>query len=358
MIAFRVDSSSQLGNGHVMRCLTLAQALAGRGERCIFICANLDGGRHLWLEAQGFPVLLINASDTHDEISDAEASAAKIVALDEKISWLVVDVYRLSARWHRQLRPLTERILVIDDLCNRDYDCDLLLDQNFGSQAQAYQARGVALEQCCVGSQFALLRPEFATLRRNIREIRRERNKKQQLNRLLISMGGTDFHNFSLRLLQSLETFIAQSDALVTVVVAANAPHLQALRAYISQQKNIELTVDAANMGQLMHKHDIAIGASGASTWERCCLGLPTITFVTAENQKLVATKLAEAGAICTWHGATEDITALRDYLNRQIQRLSTDTLYYQQVVDSALAICDGTGVIRILKKMGIGVAK
>ena len=205
-IIFRTDASLDIGTGHFMRCLTLADALRERGAECRFVCREhagnlLDVIRQRGFEAYGLPLgdAVTAKSDVSDNLlplhaawlgadwaSDAEQTLAAIG--DTKFDWLIVDHYALDARWEHRLRCSCHRLMVIDDLADRVHDCDLLLDQNLGRTAADYKERVPATCTVLAGAQYALLRPEFAALR----AYSLERRAHPKLKRLLITMGGVE----------------------------------------------------------------------------------------------------------------------------------------------------------------------
>ena len=261
-VTFRTDASLDIGTGHVMRCLTLADALRAHGASCRFICR------------------------------DAEQTLAALGA--SPVDWLIVDHYALDAAWGRALRPACRRLAVIDDLADRPHDCDLLLDQNLGRSAADYA--GLVLAGCKVlaGAAYALLRPEFAALR----EYSLARRRAGGLKRLLVAMGGVDKDNVTGSILAALRGCDLDRAAEITVVMGSKAPWLEQVKAQADLMPwPTRVEVNVAHMAQLMAVSDLAIGAAGTTAWERCCLGLPSLVMVLAANQQSGASALAAGHA-------------------------------------------------------------
>ena len=140
MIAFRVDSSTQIASGHLMRCLTLAEKLNCK-EKIIFISRDLPGNISNLILKKGFKLTLLNNEDldvslkgyekwlTVRQEQDAKETIEAIKNLNLEL--LIVDSYAIDVKWEKMLRPSVKKIMVIDDLANRKHDCDILLDQNF-----------------------------------------------------------------------------------------------------------------------------------------------------------------------------------------------------------------------------------
>ncbi|MCB1756103.1 MAG: UDP-2,4-diacetamido-2,4,6-trideoxy-beta-L-altropyranose hydrolase, partial [Gammaproteobacteria bacterium] len=305
-IVFRVDASLQAGHGHVMRCLTLAAGLREQGAECTFICRAHTGHLAELIGHRGFRVHLLplpksTSLDTAtyaDWIGDSwQNDAAQTVSLLENqvIDWLVVDHYGLDARWDSALAKHAERILVIDDLANRPHACQLLLHQTFGRTPADY--RGLVKEDCHLlcGSEFALLHRDFKALRASSL-VRRQANPFENL---LIFMGGSDPDNFSLQILQQLETIPRFHSDKILLILGGGSVWKDTIEDYLDNSAlNVELRCNVDNMAQLISEADCAIGASGGSTWERACLGLPMIQLRIAPNQTTIARQLNDNGSI------------------------------------------------------------
>jgi UDP-2,4-diacetamido-2,4,6-trideoxy-beta-L-altropyranose hydrolase len=313
VIAFRVDASLQIGTGHVMRCLTLADAARESGAQCSFICRPHQGHLLELISERGhralvLPALEIAGKFNHDGSAHAQwlginwakdaHDTQQVLSLlmgKEQVDWLVVDHYALDMRWEQVLRPQTRRIMVIDDLADRPHSCDLLLDQNLGRKLGAYHNLLKSETITLIGPQYALIRPEFVVLRSQSLA-RREAN--QPLRRLIISMGGVDKDNATGQILVALQGCLLPSDLHITVVLGAQAPWRVQVQAQAKQTPwRTEVLVGVSNMALLMAESDLAIGAAGSTSWERCCLGLPTIQIVLAHNQEHIAQALSKVGA-------------------------------------------------------------
>ena len=358
-IAFRVDASIQMGSGHVMRCLTLADELAQAGAECHFICREHQGHLNALIKERGhavhsLPNIEQQAQSEHTE-AGALAHASWLGTTQEhdidacipilkslQPDWLIVDHYAIDVRWHKKLRPYCQKIMVIDDLADRQHDCDLLLDQTFGRSEEDYVP--LVPEHCEIlcGAQYALLRPEFAQWR----EYSLQRRSEGQLEHLLINLGGVDKDNITTDILQTIANTTLPESCRITVVMGATAPWVE----QVQQQAALmpwptEVKVGVSNMAELMANSDLAIGAAGATSWERCCLGLPTIMVVLADNQKLIASKLDGAGAAKALR--LEDfnkIKAILSYIASAKSLLSMSKL--------AATITDGLGKKRIMLKI------
>lgn len=310
LILFRCDASVTIGTGHVMRCLTLADEMAGRGAECVFVSA--PGTRDL-VPALPYAVL------PPEKLPFGAALA-------------VIDHYGLDAAYEALVRSQTSAVMSIDDLPNRRHHCDLLLDQTHGRRAEEY--RGLVPVTCITlaGAGYALLRPQFASARDSSLARRDGR-----LKRLLVTLGGTDPDDVTGRVLDCVAASGLDLD--VDVVMGAKAPHLDSVRAQAAALGKARVLVGIGDMAGLMAQADLAIGAAGTTTWERCCLGLPTLMLVIADNQKDIARLVIQAGAA---------LAAAPHTIAGQLRDLAADPQGLRALSTAAASVCDGRGAARI----------
>ena len=348
-IVIRVDSSIQIGSGHVMRCMALANELKKKGADILFICRDTAGNMANVLENNRFQVTLLptqekdnsNISDPEDILDSwGEDVDETIQTIENKtVDWCIVDHYGLDERWHRKISKHVRNIFVIDDITNRKLYCDILLDQTFGRKNADYQANVPDTCMLLLGSKYALLRPEFKSLRDAAREKRKNINA---VKRILIAMGGTDVKNVTSLALKAVENYGWREKPVVDVVLSSSAPNINKIKL---QAKNANIVVnvhlDASNMADLMLNADLAIGAGGSTSWERCCLGLPTITIITANNQSEIVNNLDKAGAIVNL-GRSDDINIenVEKTLNELISKRSRSI----EMSVKSFDICNGEG--------------
>lgn len=346
-VTIRVDASPRMGGGHVMRCLTLADMLASRGATATFVAASMlpslaeriTGGGHRFRHIA--PV----ASATNDADWDSRTFPPEAQSRDAQATLLaagpadliVVDHYRLDADWEQAARPC--QLLVIDDLANRRHDCDVLLDQTFGVFPHRYASLVDADCTLLAGAAFALLRPEFAAARP---ATLRRRRGAEKIDRILVSLGSTDVDGITGKVVSAL--FSAGIDCAMDVVVPASAASLSMLRTHAATNPRLSIHVESSAMADLMTRADLAIGAAGTTSWERCCLGLPTITLVLADNQRQVAEQLATAQAAIVAAGP-EGAAAHALALVRDPAPLAF-------MIAACAAIVDGKGADRVVEAL------
>lgn len=342
---FRVDASLEIGTGHVMRCLTLAHTLQDYGIENEFLCRKLDGNLINKIQNEGFKVHeLDNAPKNNGKdglehshwLKTTQQNDAKdcIKIIESKgVDWLIVDHYALDSQWEIALKPFTKKMLVIDDLADRAHDCNILLDQNFSRTHQEYEPLVTKECRLLLGTKYALLRPEFL----NFREQSLKRRRNHEFKNLLINLGGVDLENNTAAILDFIKKSSLPNDININIVMGKHAPHLESVKNIASQlSQKVNIYIDIKNVAELMSAADLAIGASGSTTWERCCLGLPTIQIGVAKNQDFVGEALAKKCAIKLVHKLEEMIPVLEDSLN-----------WAEEVACQASKICDGKGALR-----------
>jgi len=317
-ILFVCAAGPSVGGGHVMRSLTLARALEHAGATCAFLASPEVGA-----------VLDAFAPDMTRAKDDAGFDA------------LVFDHYGLGADDHRALakgRPA----LAIDDLADRPLAVDLVLDSGPARRAEDYAGLLPPGTRLLLGPSYAPVRPAFAGLRETALA---RRAGRPPVRRILVSLGLTDVGGITARVVGLLRPLIR--DATLDVVVGGAAPSLPALRALSQHDPRLSLHVDAQDMPRLTAEADLAVGAGGSTTWERCVLALPTLALILADNQAPAARALEAAGvAPCLDVAAPDFETAfareISDLLDNADRRAALSTASAQ--------VCDGLGADRVAR--------
>ena len=312
-ILFRCDASRLIGSGHVMRCRTLARELQRLGAEVCFLCRRQPGDLINLLEPE-FEVLalpdqmLTPSGGLHGrDLYSAwlgcsqEQDAAQCLEVLSKAgincaSWIVADHYGLDARWEVQLlEGLSEsgdapKLLVIDDLADRAHLADLLLDQNFFGESTDQRYQDLVLPHCrqLLGPHYALLGPEYAHLHLLV-------PPRTELRRVLVFFGGVDPDNFTSKALQVLADS-SMAHLAVDVVLGQQSQWKQSVSDFVERRDGMTYHEPMPSLAGLISRADIFIGACGATTWERFCLGCPSITTVVADNQMELAKVLEQEG--------------------------------------------------------------
>lgn len=354
-IIFRCDASSHIGEGHVRRCLNLADALSANGANCQFVSRELHGhiNKHISLRGHMIHPLanskLANTSKlelTHSKWlgTDWETDAVETrAAMGTKyVDWLIVDHYALDYSWETKLRPYARKILVIDDLADRRHDCNIFLNQNFGSSVEQYD--NLLPKECkkLFGPQYALLNPTYA----------KQRNKmgprNGQIKRVLIYFGsGEDAIDLTISAIQIFKDVEIKNIAIDVVVGVTQSTNFQ-FKSVMKEFKNIKIHSDLPDLADLMVKADLAIGAGGSTTYERCCMGLPTLLFVAALNQEKLSKALENMGAAFIFYTKKKLLAEMK----KIIIMLMNDSNQYFEINTNAASLCDGLGVSRVCKEI------
>ena len=359
-VVFRADASIDIGTGHVMRCLTLAAALRDVGAQCVFVSRDHPGNLVELIREHGFEAIALPRSDTEPSLLDdeglpehshwlgttwqADARETLGVLAERRFDWLVVDHYALDVRWESELRQTCERLMVIDDLADRPHDCDLLLDQNIGRQGSDYE--GLVPPAACLllGPRYALLRPEFAALR----DSALGRRVPGPIGQIFVSMGGVDKYNLTRRVIDELKVFDFPTGCRLLIIMGRDAPRLQEIReAAVQMPVPTDVQNEVANMAQLMLDSDLAVGAAGGTALEQCCMGLPSIFIIAAENQRRGARALRLSGSALVIDKAEE--------ITRELPRAVTKMLDNKQrheFSQKCQSVTDGKGCQRTVEKM------
>lgn len=357
-IVIRTDASVAIGSGHVMRCLSLADVLRNHGACVQFICRLHDGNLCALIRERGFAVhplakpANVPKSKGYSDYSpglgstwqyDATETIAAVRRLGARPDWLIVDHYGLSANWEGELRDSVGRIMVIDDLADRMHDCDLLLDQNLYDNADArYSGKVPESCQSLIGPRFSLLREEFSAARAGLLE------RSGSVRRILVFFGGVDHENYTEVAIHALDG-IRHSDFGVDVVVGEKNCRRSQIQSEC-KSRNFKFHVQSDRMAELMTEADIGIGAGGSTTWERCCVGLPCLTFSIAGNQTLLVSHAARAGIL----NAPDVDPGDSDAVAAQLQAFIDNPLLRESMSRRSMSVVDGYGADRVRRAIGV----
>jgi UDP-2,4-diacetamido-2,4,6-trideoxy-beta-L-altropyranose hydrolase len=278
----------------------------------------------------------LGISQAHDAQDTIQALAG------QTFEWLVIDHYALDARWESAMRDTAKRIMAIDDLADRQHDCDMLLDQNFYADMQTrYNGKVPAHCQLLLGPRYALLREEFRQLRKQVKP------HTGAVKRILVFFGGMDADNYTDLAIKALAE-IQLEEIQVDVVIGAQHP----CRAEIETScitHGFICHVQTDKMAELMAAADLAIGAGGTAIWERCCLGLPTLSICVADNQQKQLADAAKEGLLYA-PVFDSDVT---EVFKKHITALIENPYLRRLISYNAMQIVDGLGVLRIVGNLG-----
>lgn len=337
-LVIRVDASTQMGTGHLIRCLALAQAWKDAGDEVTFITACQSEGLLQRLREEEFDIHLLSCP--YPDPSDWVYT--KDVLASHPNSWVVLDGYHFDEVYQRWVKETGHRLLVIDDMAHlKHYYVDIVLNQNLHAEQLHYSCEPYT--RLLLGSRYVLLRREFLAWRDWKREI------PEVARRVLVTLGGGDPENHTLKVIQALQKVdIPGLEAIV--VIGASNPHAEVLEAAIGQSRiPIRLIHDARNMPELMTWADMAVSSAGTTTWELLFLGTPTLFLVLADNQSNIAEQI-ESQEVGKSLGQAENITV--QSLVESIASLAKGFNLRVRVSENARQIVDGQGGHRVLEAL------
>lgn len=351
--AIRVDASDQIGTGHLMRCLTLADALRVRGAALHFFSRHMSSHLQQMVRDHGHQLTLLTGacSDISDELAhsrwlgtsqscDAQATTAAMAG--QEWDCLIVDHYALDARWEDALRHVVKRIMVIDDIADRRHDCDVLLDQNlYPNMENRYVDKTPADCRLLLGPHYALLRDEFRQRRSQVK------TRSLPVKRILVFLGGVDLENYTTLVINALAG-IDRRNFQTDVVIGARHPARETIEAACVHH-DFACHIQTKRMAELMMSADLAIGAGGSASWERCCLGLPALLVSLAENQVDIARELDSVGA-CIYVGTLD--TASVSVIRSAVMKLLNNEADLAALSEKAYSLVDGQGVGRLAREL------
>jgi len=346
-IVIRADASVFIGSGHIMRCLVLAKILKSRGHEIIFATRPQKGDFVDYIQQQGIEVIELHRTSCVIEPKDNNDYQAWLQTpwLDDSNDFIekagntdlvIVDHYGIDKNWEKHVsQSLNCKMFVIDDLV-RQHHADLILDQTFGRKKGEY-GTSTKCTEVLVGSQHSLLAPQYGALR----SLAEAKVSISPVYKVLVTMGAIDTPNVTLKVLDALSSI---KNIEVTVLLSTRAPHYDSVSAFCDSHKKINHIDFSDDVATLMLEHDIAIGAPGSTSWERACLGLPSIIVPIAENQIDIAENIANAGAAIKLNIGDIEL-GFKNAFNQIIDNWSV----YRR---ANFMITDGQGAFRVIKQI------
>ena len=337
-LIIRADANAQVGTGHLMRCLALAQSWKTRGGEATFITCCESRSLPQSLADAGMQVVTLESA--HPNPMDWKLTSQ--ILQRHSNGWVVLDGYHFDPEYQRQVKKGGLPLLVIDDTAHLEhYHADIVLNQNIGADLLRYSSEPDTL--LLLGSQYVLLRPEF--LSRGASRIRIPGIARK----VLITLGGADADNQTLKVIQAVKKIdIAGFEAVV--VVGSNNPHRPQLQVE-SRDSTVPIAIvtNATNMDELMAWADLAISGGGSTCWELAFMGLPALVIILADNQRAVAEGLDEAGIVVSlgWHNnlnATDITQALLSLAGEMDART--------EMSQRGRQLIDGRGNDRVVSKL------
>lgn len=345
-VVFRVDASIHIGSGHVMRCLSLAEMFSRYDSEVVFAARAQDGDLCSYIETRGYSVLKLVEPEVWKspkyssdyaawlQVSQEE-DADSFVSLVENADIVVVDHYGLDVAWESLVKKFLQcTVIAIDDLM-REHNADIIIDQTLNRAVDEYRAtnRDTLI---LAGTTFAMLRDNFSEFHEEaLRKRLRHHNHK-----ILVFMGGIDKTNATFDVLSALSE--RENKISTTVLLGKNAPHFDSVASFCKRHgswlTHVAFTDD---MASLMLEHTMAIGAPGSTSWERACLGLPSVIVPLADNQREISSALNSCGLA---------VSLMQSQISERLEHsLNTLISNFDSMRRNNLDVCDGLGCQRVV---------
>ena len=331
----RVDASPEIGIGHIMRCLTLAQELKNNFDKIIFLTQKNSSDFTETIMNNEFEVIFISTNNDSDIIKNI------VTTNSVNKNFLLIDHYNVDSNFESSLKNTFEKIFVIDDLANRKHDCDLLIDQNY------YRDLNQRYEKLIQNGTITLLGPKYAIIRPEFRKINKKTIKKNsQIKKILVSFGGSDPTNECKKVLDALCS-IENSKFEIIVAAGIYNHKFEQLKKLYEKYSNIKIYRHVDELSRLMVNSDLFIGAGGTTTWERFYMGLPSIVTIISDDQKESIEFLSDMGHVINL-GLAKNVTS-KTYV-QTLQKPNSDLIYDMSLHNQKLV--DGNGSNRIKKQI------
>lgn len=334
IIFFRLDASDKIGNGHYVRCMTLAKLLLKQKLIIVFICADVSEIICHQIVSEG--IILEKTEPFKDELIDAK-NVIRVLNNYPK-GLIIIDHYKLNISWHENVSSYVHKIIVLDDMANRNFFCHLLVNSGFFNK-KVYKSLIPDSCELLLGPDYVILKPEYQQYKKN--------RLNDQIKRVLIFMGGADTKNVTTKI---IEAFVDSKFEAIKfdVVIGTNNSKLRQIEKLIESKSNFTKYHNRPHLADLMYEADFAIGAGGNSVWERICIGLPCAVITLSENQIFLTNKLHNYNLV-NYIGHFDQVTVedIRQFLNREIL-----TGGIRKQFANAIKLCDGLGADRIVKKI------
>ena len=340
-ILFKIESNKEIGTGHLMRCLTLANALRDSGNSVYFLLNDTDRSSINLIKKMRFNIIFLKNQKRNNIsiLEDAFLTKKNIEKNNLESSYLVIDNYKIDKKWEVILRKTVKKIILIDDMANREHDCDVLIDQNYFIKNMANRYSKLVPKKCklFLGPKFAIIRPEFLVLKKKVKI-------RNSLKKILISFGGTDPTNETMKILKIIKKSKFNNIKFIIISGRLNA-HKTEIKNICKKFKNIVFYSHTKKIADIMLDVDLSFGGGGTTTWERCFVELPTIATILTKNQKAIVESMTKIGCMMNL-GSAKKLTK-NDYENALDSINSKKLTKMSQACEKFI---DGKGVYRLSK--------
>lgn len=309
MVVIRADANSKIGMGHVMRCLSVADALLKRGEEVLFVTADDTPVPLLTKKGVPYRVLHTDYADMEAELPELwevlrelpQRAESSEEALPQRNAAILVDSYYVTEKY---LAALKKRITTIymDDIYAFSYPVDMLINYNIYGEEMGYEKDAAFADtKLLLGTEYVPLREEFSAgagyvQSRKVLSLGAANVTPAADGGILITTGGSDSFNLAGQLLMEAMKYDALKEKENHVVSGSLNPHIGELQALAQKHENIHIHCNVTNMAELMAESEVALSAGGSTLYELCAMGVPVIAFSFAENQERLVQTFVKRG--------------------------------------------------------------
>lgn len=337
MIWIRADGNSEIGTGHIMRCLSVAEALERQGSRVCFLLADAEPAALLERRGQSFMVL-------HTDYRRMEEELPRLSELfsGEAPQLVLIDSYFVTERYLRELKAYA-RTAYLDDKCLFDYPVNLLVNYNIYGKASLYG------KNTCYPDRKMLLGPAYAPLRE---EFRGQPGKiREKAEKVLITTGGSDKYNLAGKILKkALEAREAGELPYLSFHVVSGLfnKNLSFLEELSQKYPGVEIYRNVTRMAELMKLCDMAVTAGGSTMYELCAVGVPILCFSFVDNQEQIVETFKEQGLVCYGGNYLKEGSALFENVVKHLGELAADWEARRAFGEKERQLVDGLGAERL----------
>ncbi len=338
MIWIRCDANGEIGMGHLMRCLSVADALEQSGEKVCFVMADNSAEKLLKDRKKAVCVLDTDYRDVETELPVLLPQIQK-----EKPAMLLIDSYRVTPDYLSALRKQLKTIYM-DDLFRFPYPVDMLINYNiYGDLLPYKEAEELKNTKLLLGPAYAPLRREFQDASYVI---------KDKVENVLLTTGGSDKYNLAGLILQEVLKEDMLSQVRFHVVSGAFNLHLPFLEKLEAENTNICVHKNVTQMADLMKQCDLAVTAGGSTMYELCAIGVPTLCFSFVDNQEQIVKTFTDKDIVLYGGNYLTQGEGMVKEISEKLKLLLTDKEAREACSRKERALVDGMGAMRIAKAL------
>lgn len=346
MTGIRADGNNQIGIGHIMRCLTIADALKEIGEGVVFFIA--DHSCEEMISDRGFECHVLG---TPFDDMEAELVVLQAAMEEKKVNSLLIDSYYVTETYLKTLRECVVTVY-LDDMDSFPYPVDLLVNYNVFAKALDYPYGVEYVENGKVGKvvkediTLVLAGPKYAPVRKEFADCRGE--VKDEVSDILITLGGSDAYNLSCKISKAL---LKVTNLHLSVVCGPFNLHKQALYELAANEPRVTVHENVKDMWNLMKKSDLAVSAAGSTMCELAVAGVPIATFSFVENQRRIAEAFgAKKAAVTIGHYNPGAEDAFLHAMEESVKKLMVSKENRKKLAENARKMVDSCGATRIAR--------